>query len=169
MTPWTTARQASLSITNSRSLPKLMSIESVMPSNRLILCHPLLLLPSIFPSVRVFSNELSALRIRWPKYWNFSFSISPSSEYSGLIDGWDALKASLLHVCPFCWRFLRMATWLPQSMYANWLPTGQDQTRGTGQKLYCIFSPNLRSHLPSLLLLSQAWLDMQGNNVGLRT
>ena len=83
-TPWTAARQASLSITNSRSLPKLMSIESVMPSNHLILCHPLLLLPSIFPNIRVFSNE-SALRIRWPKYQSFSFIISPSNEYSGLI------------------------------------------------------------------------------------
>ena len=75
---------ASLSITNIRSLLKLMSIESVMPSNHLILCHPLLHLPSIFPSIRVFSNE-SVLRIRWPKYWSFSFGISPSSEYSGLI------------------------------------------------------------------------------------
>ena len=84
VTPWTAADQASLSITNSRSLPKLMAIESVMPSNHLILCHPLLLLPSIFPSIRVFSNE-SALRIRWPKYWSFSFSISPSSEHPGLI------------------------------------------------------------------------------------
>ena len=84
VTPWTAAHQASLSITNSRSLLKLMSIESVMPSNRLILCHPLLLLPSIFPSIRVFSNE-SAFHIRWPKYWSFSFSISPSNEYSGLI------------------------------------------------------------------------------------
>ena len=83
-TPWTKARQASLSITNSRSLLKLMPIELVMPSNHLILCHPLLLLPWIFPSIRVFSNE-SALRIRWPKYWSFSFSISPSNEYSGLI------------------------------------------------------------------------------------
>jgi len=83
-TLWTAVRQASLSITNSWSLPKLMSIESVMPSNHLILCHPLLLLPSIFPSIRVFSNE-SALRIRWPNYWSFSFSISPSNEYSGLI------------------------------------------------------------------------------------
>ena len=82
--PWTTARQASLSITNSRSSPRPMSIESMMPSNHLILCHPLLLLPSIFPSIRVFSNE-SALRMRWPKYWSFSFSISPSNEYSGLI------------------------------------------------------------------------------------
>ena len=82
--PWTAARQASPSITNSRSLLKLMSIESVMPSNRLILCHPFLLLPSVFPSIRVFSNE-SALHIRWPKYWTFGFSISPSNEYSGLI------------------------------------------------------------------------------------
>ena len=84
VTPWTAARQASLSITNSRILLKLMSIESVMPSNHLILCHPLLLLPSTFPSVRVISNEL-VLCIRWPKYWSFNFSISPSNEYSGLI------------------------------------------------------------------------------------
>ena len=83
-TPWTAACQASLYTTNSWSLLKLMSIESVMPSIHLILCHPLLLLPSIFPSIRVFSNE-SVLCIRWPKYWNFSFSISPSNEYSGLI------------------------------------------------------------------------------------
>ena len=82
--PWTTARQASLSIINSQSLPKLMTTESVMPSNHLILCHPFLLLPSIFPSIRVFSNEL-ALHIRWPKYWSFNFNISPSNEYSGLI------------------------------------------------------------------------------------
>ena len=82
VTPWTAARQASLSITNSQSLLKPMSMESLMPSNHLILCHPLLLPPSIFPSIRVFSSE-SALRIRWPKNW--SFSISPSSEYSGLI------------------------------------------------------------------------------------
>ena len=82
--PWTAARQASLSITNSWSLPKLMSIELVMPSNHLILCRPLLLPPSIFPSIRVFSNE-SALRIRWPKYWSFSFNISLSSAYSGQI------------------------------------------------------------------------------------
>ena len=84
VTPWTAGHQASLSITNSQSLPKLMSIESVMPSNHLSLCCPLLLLPSIFPNNRVFSNE-SALPIRWPKYWSFSFSISPSDEYSGLI------------------------------------------------------------------------------------
>ena len=83
MTPWTAARQASLSITNSQSLLKLMSITLVMPSNHLILCNPLLL-PSIFSSIRVFSNEL-VLRIRWPKYWSFSFSISPCNEYSELI------------------------------------------------------------------------------------
>ena len=83
-TPWTAALQASLFITNSQSLLRLMSIKSVMPSNHLILCCPLLLPPSILPSIRVFSNE-SALCIRWPKYWSFSFSISPSNEYSGLI------------------------------------------------------------------------------------
>ena len=84
VTPWTAACQASLSLTNSWSLLRLTSIELVMPSNHLILCHSLLLLPSIFPSIRVFSNE-SVLCIRWPKYWSFSFSISPSNEYSGLI------------------------------------------------------------------------------------
>ena len=104
--PWTAAGQASLSITNSQSLLKLMSIESVMPSNILILCHLLLLLSSIFLSIRVFSNE-SVLHIRWPKYWNFPFSISPSTEYSGLIsfrmDWFDllavqgSLKSLLLH------------------------------------------------------------------------
>ena len=83
-TSWTEACQASLSITNSKSLLKLMSIESVMPSSHLILCHPLFLLPSIFPIMKVFSNE-SILCIRWPSYWSFSFSISPFSEYSGLI------------------------------------------------------------------------------------
>ena len=83
-TPWTLAHQASLSITNSQSLPKPMSIESVMPSNHLILCRPLLLLPSIFPSIRVFTNE-SALRIKWPKYWSFSYNICPSNEHPGLI------------------------------------------------------------------------------------
>ena len=84
VTPWIAAHQASLSFTISQSLLKLMSVESVMPSNHLILCCPLLLLPLIFPSIRVFSNE-SLLHIRWPKYWSFSFSISPSNEYSGLI------------------------------------------------------------------------------------
>ena len=84
MTPWTAAYQASLSTTNSRSLLKLMSVELVMPSNHLILCHPLFLLPSIFPSIRVFSNDL-ILHIRWPKYWSFSFNISPSNEHLRLI------------------------------------------------------------------------------------
>ena len=106
VTPWTAAHQASLSITNSQSLLKLMSIELVVPSNYLILCRPLLLLPSIFPSIKVFPNE-SALHIKWPKYWSFSFSISPSNEYSGLISfriGWfdllalqETLKSLLQH------------------------------------------------------------------------
>ena len=96
MTPWTAAHQTFLSIPNSRSLLKLMSsIESMMPSNHLVLCHPLFLPPSILPSIRVFSNE-SVLCIRWPKYWSFSFSISPSNEYSGLISfgiDWSDLLA----------------------------------------------------------------------------
>ena len=105
-TPWITARQASLSITNSQSSLKLMSIESVMPSSHLILCRPLLLLPPIPPSIRVFSNE-STLHMRWPKYWSFSFNISPSSEYLELISfrmDWLALlevqgtPKSLLHI-----------------------------------------------------------------------
>ena len=110
-TPWTAARQASLSITNSWSLPKLMSIESVMPSNYLILCHPLFLPPSIFPNIRVFTNE-SVLGIRWPKYWGFSFNISPSNEHPGLIsfrmDWLDLLavqgtvKSLLQHDSPKC-------------------------------------------------------------------
>ena len=94
--PWTAACQASLSITNSQSLLKFMSVVLVMPSNHLILCHPLLLPPSVFPSIKVFSNE-SILCIRWPKYWSFNFSISPSNEYSGLIsfrmDWMDLLKS----------------------------------------------------------------------------
>ena len=92
---WSAARQAFLTISNSQCLLKLMCIESVMPSNYLILCHPLLLLPSIFPGIRVFSKE-SVLRIRWPKYWSFSFSISPSNEYSGLISFKIDVRISLL-------------------------------------------------------------------------
>ena len=102
--PWVAAHQASLSITNSRSLPKPMSIESVMPSNCLILCCPLLLPPSIFPSIRVFSNE-SALHIRWPKYWSFSFSISPSNKHPGLIfriDWLDLLAVHFSSVAQLC-------------------------------------------------------------------
>ena len=91
VTPWNAARQASLSISNSWSLLKLMSIESVLPSSHLILCHPLLLLPPVLPSIRVFSNE-STLRMRWPKYWSFSFSISPSNEHPGLIFRMDWLE-----------------------------------------------------------------------------
>ena len=111
-TPWTAARQASLSITNSQSPPKPMSIKLVMPSSHLFLCHPLLLLPSIFPSIRVFSNE-SALRIRWPKYWSFSFNISPSNEHPGLISfrmNWldllevqGTLKSLLQHHSSILW------------------------------------------------------------------
>ena len=94
--PWTAARQDSLSITNSQSLPKLMSIESVRPSNHLILCRPLLLLPSIFVSIRIFSNE-SVLCIRWPEYWSFSFNISPSNEHPGLI----SFRMDCFHLPPF--------------------------------------------------------------------
>ena len=101
VTPWTAACQASLSFSISQSLLKLISIVSLMPSNHLILCHPLLLLPSIFPSIKVFSNE-SVLHIRWPKYWSFSFSISPCNEYSGLIsfrmDWFDLLASKGLSV-----------------------------------------------------------------------
>ena len=131
-TPWTAARQASLSFTNSWSLLKLISIELVRPSNHLILCHPFLLLPSIFLSVRVFSNEL-AFSLRWPKYWRFSFSISPSNEYSGLISfriDWldllavqGTLKSLLQHHSskasffgaqrePFLWTSSHIYTWL---------------------------------------------------------
>ena len=130
VTPWNAAHQASLSITNSRSSLKLMSIESAMPSNHLILCRPLLLLPSIFPRIEVFSNE-SVLCIRWPKYWSFSFNISPSNEYSGLIsfrmDWLDLLavqgtlksllqhhssKASILRHSAFFMVQLSIHTWL---------------------------------------------------------
>ena len=100
LTPWTAARQASLSFASSRSLLKLMSIQSVMPFNHLILCHPLLLRPSIFPSIKVFSNE-SVLCIRWPKYWSFNFSISPSNEYSELISfriDWFELHEKLNYI-----------------------------------------------------------------------
>ena len=124
-TPWTAAPQASLSITNSWSPPKPMSIESVMPSNHLILCRPLLLLHSIFPSIKVFWNE-SVLRNRWPKYWSFSFSISPSYEYSGLISfriDWFSLLAIQVFLTtiwkhqffgaqPSLWFSSHISTWL---------------------------------------------------------
>ena len=129
VTPWTTARQASLSFTISRSLIKLMSTESVMPTNHLILCHPLLLLPSIFPNMRVFSNE-SALHIRWPKYWSFSFSISPSNEYPGLISlsmDWldllavqGTLKSLLQHHSSKTWIFWPSAYFVVTFIHDSW-------------------------------------------------
>ena len=131
-TPWTAAHQASLSITNSWSLPKLMSIESVMPSNHLVLWHPLHLLPSIFANIRVFSNE-SALQIRWPKYWSFSFNLSPSDEHSGLISfrmDWldlfavqGTLKSLLQHHCGSKASILWHSTFfIVQSHIHTWLP-----------------------------------------------
>ena len=126
-TPWTAARQASMSITNSQSLPKPMCTESLMPSNHLILCRPLLLLHSIFPSIKVFSNGL-ALHIRWPKYWSFSFNISPSNEHSGLISfrmDWldllavqGTLKSLLQHhnsKAPTLWSSAFFIVWLSHS------------------------------------------------------
>ena len=130
VTPWTSARQASLFITNFRSLLKLMSIESVMPSNHLILCCPLLLLPSTFPSIRVLSNE-SVLCIRWPNYWSFSFSISPSNEYSGLIsfrmDWFDHLavqgtiKSLLQHFSSKASNFWCSAFFIVKLSHPTWL------------------------------------------------
>ena len=130
-TPWTAARQASLSITSSWSLPKLMSIELVMPSNYLILCHPLLFLSSIFPNIRVFLNE-SALCIRWPKYWSFSFSISPSREHPGLIsfriDYLDllagTLKSLLQHHSSKSWILQRSAFFVVQLLHP-YMTTGK--------------------------------------------
>ena len=120
VTPWTAQHQASLSFTISQSFLKLMSIHSVMPSNHLILCRPLLLPPSIFPSIRVFSNE-SVLCIRWPKYWSFNFSMSPSNEYSGLIsfriDWFDLVKNAILteaYGCPGAYRWFSDS---PQKAY----------------------------------------------------
>ena len=126
VTPWAAARQASLSNTNSQSLPKIMSIESVMPSNHLILCHPLILLPSMFPSIRDFSIE-SVLHIRWPKYWSFSFNISPFNEHPGLIsfrmDWLDVLavqgifKSLLQHHSPKASILQRSAFFIAQLSY----------------------------------------------------
>ena len=132
-TPWTAARQVSLSITNSWSLLKLMSIESVMPSNHLILCRTLLLLPSIFPRIRIFSNE-SVLHIRWPKCWSFSFSVSPSNEYSGLISfrmGWldilavqGTIKSLLQH---YSWKafILRLSAFFIVQLPHPYMTTGK--------------------------------------------
>ena len=133
VTPWTAACQASLSITNSQSLLKLMSIEPVMPPNRLILSHPLLLLPSIFPSIRVFSNE-SVLHIRWPKYWSFSFNISPPNEYYGLISfriDWFELLAvhgtlkSLLQHYSSKTSFLQCSTFFIGQLSHPYMTTGE--------------------------------------------
>ena len=130
--PWTAARQASLSITNSRSLLKLMFIELVMPSSHLILCCPLPLPPSIFPTIRVFSNE-SVLHIKWPKYWSFSFSISPSNEYSGLISfrmDWldflavqGTLKSLLQHHHSKAWNLCLFVFFSPSRL---WIPWGKE-------------------------------------------
>ena len=134
-----------MSITNYRSLPKLMSIESVIPSNFLILCHPLLLLPSIFPRIRVFSNE-SALRIRWPKYWNFSFKISPSNKYSGLISfrvNWLELLAvqrtlkSLFQHHNSKASILRCSAFFIVQLSHPYIPTGKIRIRAL-----CTIAPN---------------------------
>ena len=147
MTPWTTAHQDSLSITNSWSLLKLMSIESVTPSNHLILCLPLLL-PSIFPSIRGFSNE-SALCIRWPKYWSCSFSISPSNEYSGLIsfrmDWLDLLAVqgtlkSLLHHHSSKASILRCSTFFIVQLSHPYMITGKTKTLTfVGKVMFLLF------------------------------
>ena len=133
MTPSIAAHQASLSITNCQSIPKPMSIESVMPSNHLILCHPFFLLPSIFPSIRVFSNE-SALHIRWPKYWSFSFNISPKNEHPGLISfriDWldllavqGTLKSLLQHHSSKASNLWRSAFFIVQISHPH-MPTGK--------------------------------------------
>ena len=135
-TPWTAARQASLSITNSRSPPKPMSIESVMPSSHLILCHPLLLLPLIPPSNRVFSNK-STFRMRWPKYWSFSLSISPSNEHPGLIsfriDWLDLLAVqgtlkTLLQHCSSKASILQCSTFFVVQLSHPYMTTGKTIT-----------------------------------------
>ena len=149
-TPWTAAHQATLSITNSQSLLKLTSLKSVIPSNHLILCHPLLLLPSIFPSIRVFSDK-SVLRIRWPKYWSFSFSISPSNEYSELfsfrVDRLDllaiqvTLKSLLQHQSSKASILQRLAFFMVQLSHL-YLTTGKAITMTMGlcqQSDVCVF------------------------------
>ena len=162
-TPWTAALQASLSITNSRGPPKLMSIESVMSSNHLILCRPLLLLPSIFPSIKVFSNE-PALLIRWPKYWSFSFNISPSNEYPGLTSfrmNWldllsvqGTLKSRLQHHSSKASILQRSAFFIVQLSHP-YMTTGKTiaLTRGTFvDKIMCLLF-NMLSRLVITFLL----------------
>ena len=174
MTPWAAAHQASLSITNSRSLLKLTSIESVMSSNHLILCHPLLLPPSVFPSIRVFSNE-SALRIRWPKYWSFSFSISPSNEHRGLISfrmGWldllavqGTLKSLLQHHSSKA-SILRCSAFLTVQLSHPYMTTGKTiaLTRWTfvGKVMSLLFnmlSRLVKGFLPRSRHLLISWLQ----------
>ena len=168
-TPWTAARQASLSITNSQSPPKLTSIESVVPSNHVILCRPLRLLPSIFPSIRVFSKE-SVLHIKWPKYWSFSFSISPSNEYSGLIsfrmDWFDlavqgTLKSLLQHH-----RILWHSAFFIVQLLHPYMTTGKTKalTRQTfvGKVMYLLFNMLFRlgiAFLPRSKCLLISWLQ----------
>ena len=158
MTPWTAARQASLSITNCRSLLKLISVKSVMASNHLILCH-LLLLPSIFPSIRVFSNE-SVLCIRWPKYWSFSFSISPSNKYSGLISfriEWFALLAvqgtlkSLLQYHSSKASVLRRSAFFTVQLSHPYMSTGK--TIALTRRTFVSNQPGIKSVPPAL----KAW------------
>ena len=173
-TPWTAARQSSLSITNSWSLLKLMSIDSVMPSNNLILCHPLLLLPSVFPSIMIFSSE-SVLHIRWPKYWSFSFSISLSNEYSGLIsfriDWFDllavqgTLKRLLQHHSSKA-SILRHSAFFIVHLSHPYMTTGKNiaQTRWTfvGKVMSLLFntlSGFVIAFLPSSKCLLISWLQ----------
>ena len=165
--PWTTAHQAPLSITNSHNLLKLMSIESVMPSNHLILCHPLLLLPSIFPSIRVFSNE-PVLHIRWPNYWSFSFNISPSNEYSALIsfrmDWFDLLAVqgtlkSLLQHHSSKASILRCSAFLIVQLSHPNVTTGKTiaLTRRTfvGKVMSLLFNININSSSQLLCILGE--------------
>ena len=174
VTPWTAAHQASLSITNSQSLLKFMSIESVMPSNHLILCRPLLYPPSIFLSIRVFSNK-SVLQIRWPKYWSFSFSISPSSEYSGMISfrmDWldllavqETLKSLLQHHSSKA-SILRHSAFFIVQLLHPYMTTGKtiDLTRWTfvGKVISLLFNMLSRlviTFLPRSKRLLISWLQ----------
>ena len=163
VTPWTAALQASLSITNSQSLLKLMSIELLLPSNHLIFCHSLLLSPTIFPSIRVFSNELG-LHIRWPKYWSFSFSINPSNKYSGLISfrmGWLDLPAvqrtlkSLLQHHSSKESFLQHSAFFIVLLLYPYMPSGKTiaLTRWTfvGKVMSLLFNMLSRLVIPFLL------------------
>ena len=169
--PWTATRQASLSITNSQSPAKPMSIESVMPSNHLILCHPLLLLPSVFPSIRVFSNE-SIFRIRWPKYWSFSFSISPTNEHPGLISfrmDWvdllavqGTLKSLLQHHSAKASILWWSAFFIVQHSHDHWKNHSLDQTEFVGKVMSLLFNMLSRlviTFLPRSKRLLISWLQ----------